>query len=289
MQTEGKPARVVLNVAMRAGLLALWLKYTRGVPFILIEHWSGYLPEDGRYHGKWLRKATELVFKEADGVMTVSKQMRDNMVSRHGLAMKRHAILPNSVDVDIFSYIPENQLIESPFFYHVSNFVHEKNVLALVAVFEQCWNEGMQYRLILSGDGPDATTVKNRYIHRIEEGKLQLTGRLTPEKIASYMQQATAFVLFSLFEGLPCVMLEAWCTGLPVIAPATGGIPEVLNSDNGILLPTNDSEALYKAVWAIDRGALTFDRLQIHTQAKAKYASSSVGQTLFNFLQLNNE
>ncbi len=288
IQVHGKPEHVMVNVAMRAGLLALWLKYTRGIPFSLIEHWSGYLPEDGRYQGKWMKKATERIFREAESVITISQQMRDNMVNRHGLEMKRHFILPNSVDDTIFSYKPEYQNYSDLYFYHISNFVREKQVPELVAVFEQCWSEGLAHRLILSGDGPEAELVRKKFAHRIESGQLVFTGRLTPEQVAEYMQKAVALVLFSLFEGLPCVMLEAWCTGLPVIATAVGGIPEVLSPELGVLLSSGDAQGLYEVIQKISKQAISFNRLLIHELAVGQYASSAVGQQLVRILESIN-
>lgn len=284
MQIEGKPNQVVLNVALRAGLLAWWLKYTRGIPFTLIEHWSGYLPEDGRYQGKWMKKATEVIFKEAKMVLTISKQMRDNMVNRHGLKMRQHEVLPNSVDTALFNYSLEKQHVDYPYFYHVSNFVREKEVPLMLEVFELGWKNGLKHSLVLSGDGPEAGFIKGKYQHRIDSGLLKMTGRLMPAEIAQYMQQATALVLFSHFEGLPCVMLEAWCCGLPVIATAVGGIPEVLNEQNGVLIQVHDTQALLEAITQLSEGRIQFNRFEIHQEAIKKYASEAVGRQLKQLL-----
>lgn len=288
IQEHGKPSHVVVNVAMRSGLLALWLKYTRGIPFSLIEHWSGYLPEDGRYSGKWLKKATERIFQEAECVMTISKQMRDNMVSRHGLKMKKHFVIPNSVDTSIFSYIPQILLDEQKYFYHISNFVREKQAPEIVAVFERLWKEGFVHRLVLTGDGPEAVEIKERYKHRIASGQLVFTGRLQSNEVASWMQKATALILFSLFEGLPCVMLEAWCTGLPVVATAVGGIPEVLTPELGVLLSSGDAGRLEEVIRKIGEGEIRFNRQSIYEDAISKYASAAVGAQLVRILDSLN-
>ena len=45
----GLPDVVQLNVIQKQGALALWLKRRYGIPYVIIEHWSGYLPESGMY------------------------------------------------------------------------------------------------------------------------------------------------------------------------------------------------------------------------------------------------
>lgn len=284
MQEYGKPKHVLVNVAMRSGLLALWLKYTQGIPYSLLEHWSGYLPEDGRYQGRWMKKATELIFRKAESVMTISQQMRDNMVSRHGLKMNRHFIIPNSVDSSLFSYDAQIQRDGKKYFYHISNFVREKQVPEIVSVFEHCWKAGLDHKLVLTGDGPEAASIRKAYQHRISTGQLVFTGKLRPEEVATQMKNATALILFSSFEGLPCVMLEAWCTGLPVVATAVGGIPEVLTPELGVLIPPGDKAALQDVIEKISLGSIAFNREYIHRNAVNRYASEAVGKQLVRIL-----
>ena len=51
LRREGwMPDVVQLNVIQKQGLLAMWLKKRYGIPFIIVEHWSGYLPENGLFH-----------------------------------------------------------------------------------------------------------------------------------------------------------------------------------------------------------------------------------------------
>jgi glycosyltransferase involved in cell wall biosynthesis len=71
-------------------------------------------------------------------------------------------------------------------------------------------------------------------------------------EIPEYMSAADVFVLPSISEGLPLVMLEALATGVPVIASRVGGIPDVLiNEYNGLLVEARDVEGLAKAVLRI--------------------------------------
>lgn len=64
-----------------------------------------------------------------------------------------------------------------------------------------------------------------------------------------WLQQSDMFVLTSLWEGLSLALMEAMAIGLPVIATATGGTPELITHlENGYLIPPNSPEALADAI-----------------------------------------
>ena len=66
---------------------------------------------------------------------------------------------------------------------------------------------------------------------------------------AKYLKNFDIFVLPSLKEGLPYVILEAGLAGLPVIASNIGGIPEIIeNGKEGLLVPPADTEKLAAAI-----------------------------------------
>ena len=66
--------------------------------------------------------------------------------------------------------------------------------------------------------------------------------------VASAIQQSTIGVLTSLSEGLPVSLLEYGYFGLPVVATAVGEVPKVLDSKNGLLIPSSDLFLLVQAL-----------------------------------------
>ena len=66
------------------------------------------------------------------------------------------------------------------------------------------------------------------------------------------MAACDVLVLNSIHEGFPHVILEAMGLGLPVVATAVGGIPEILrDGENGRLVPPSDDKALFDALWSL--------------------------------------
>nr|WP_280712733.1 glycosyltransferase family 4 protein [Desulfobaculum xiamenense] len=76
-------------------------------------------------------------------------------------------------------------------------------------------------------------------------GRVHFPGRV--ENVADYLQTFDAFILPSLSESLPNVLIEAFGFGLPIIATTVGGVPEIV-TDNGLLVPPKRVEPLTGAI-----------------------------------------
>ena len=115
------------------------------------------------------------------------------------------------------------------------------------------------------------------------EGCVSFLGPASSGNVADAMRKADAFVLFSRYENLPCVLLEAWMSGLPTLATDVGGVGEHMrhNPKLGTLLQVGDREGLTKAILraaANKKEGLRPDRRFIHAYASARFTPEAVGQ-----------
>jgi glycosyltransferase involved in cell wall biosynthesis len=102
-------------------------------------------------------------------------------------------------------------------------------------------------RLVIVGDGPDRPRLE-RLTRELGCADTVVFAGLTPN-VAPFYQLADVFVLPSLSEGSPNVLLEAMAAGLPIVATDVGGIPEIVaDGVNALLVPPRDVEALACAV-----------------------------------------
>ena len=93
--------------------------------------------------------------------------------------------------------------------------------------------------------------------HNAEE-YIKTFGMISSQEVSEKMKVASCFVLFSDYENQPCVIVESFATGLPVIAPKVGGIPEILDSSRGILIDKGDEEGLLDAMQNVLEGSVSF-------------------------------
>lgn len=107
--------------------------------------------------------------------------------------------------------------------------------------------EGVPFKLILAGDGPDLELLKSYAKRSGLEDKVTLLGYC--QDVDPLLRLIDVFVFPSLHEGLPYVVSEAMSYGLPVIATSVGGIPEqVIDGETGYLCPPADADNLAERI-----------------------------------------
>lgn len=277
----GSPPQLVhVHVLLRTGLFAWWLKLTRGIPYIITEHWTLYLPERAHNIGSLRRWLTRWVTQRAAALHTVSEGLRTAMQQLRFVA-PRSEVIANVVDTELFSLapvarIPGRLLIVSAFHDAVKNI---SGVLRVVAELRHRWPA---LRLRVAGYGPDEAKLRQlaKELGLLADHTVTFLGKLPHKEVAREMQQAAALVSFSRAETFGCVFLEARSTGCPVVGPATGGVPELFAPEGtfGLLVLPEDGAALAHALETMLSGTRVFDAATLHADAEARCSYAQVGQ-----------
>jgi 2-deoxystreptamine N-acetyl-D-glucosaminyltransferase/2-deoxystreptamine glucosyltransferase len=106
-----------------------------------------------------------------------------------------------------------------------------------------------QARLLLVGDGPLRAKLERQAARLGLAGRVCVTGFVPHAQVAAYLHHADLLVLPSVYEELGSVLVEAMQAGLPVVASAVGGIPEVVaDGVTGRLVPPGDPAPLAAAI-----------------------------------------
>ena len=137
---------------------------------------------------------------------------------------------------------------------------YKKNIVITIAELHQ--NKGLKYLVdamvnvieqqpntlcLIVGDGEDQEKIKEQIKNNKLENKVFLTGRI--DNASEYLKAATVFVLPSIKEGLPYVILESGTANLATVATTVGGIPEVVEDmKSGILIQPRNSRELAHAI-----------------------------------------
>jgi glycosyltransferase involved in cell wall biosynthesis len=129
---------------------------------------------------------------------------------------------------------------------------------------------GKPVYLRMAGAGPQLLEVKLRAKQLGLLDSCVFTGAYTePLGRNVFMQSLDVFVLPTLAEGTPNSIIEAMAHGLPIIASAVGGIPDMISTDIGILIPPGDNAALAQALQQLTDDPCLRERMG-HA-AKARY------------------
>ena len=242
LRREGwMPDVVQLNVIQKQGLLALWLKKRYGIPYVIVEHWSGYLPENGMF--KRLSAIKKRIYRriaaQAEQVLCVSQRLQQAMQDC-GIRAQQWGLIDNVVDGFFFEKVESRKTkveskktkVESKkTLLHVSCFDERaKNVKGLLRAAKMLSEKRQDWKLVLVGTGVDYTDVRAfADTLDIPEGLLEWTGELTPSEVAERMHEADALVVSSRYETYGVVLAEADAAGLPILSTPVGIAENVAN------------------------------------------------------------
>jgi glycosyltransferase involved in cell wall biosynthesis len=278
MASFGKPDLVHVHVPVKAGKLALWLKAKFGIPYLLTEHYgiyNNYAIDKYADRSWWFKWLTKNVIEEADKFLPVSNSLGE-AVNKLVMQKPFHAVY-NVVDTTIFNYQP--QLSTSDFwFIHVSTMDHPKNAEGILRAFANAFVQNNTLRLRMVG--PASEILKQLAISLKLSDVVCFTGMLLQYEVARLMQQSHAFVLFSNYENMPCVIAEALCCGLPVISSDVGGIAEVINQNNGLLISPKDEAVLTKAMLEMQENLASFNQQEIAKNSATTFAYKTIGKQI---------
>lgn len=272
-----KPDIVHVHVPMKAGRMAMLLKDKLKVPYIVTEHSSAYsseVPDAFERRGSYYRTWVKRIFENAAAVTTVSQKLGNRLKELFGI-VNMH-IIPNVADTRYFNYEPKQP---SRFrFLHASTMDHPKNVEGILNVLHRLKQLRTDWECVMLGW--DKPALKQQCAQLGLNDHVQWKGVVTYKEVAVEMQHASALLMFSRYENQPCVILESLCCGLPVIATRVGGIPEVVNSSNGILVDPENEDQLFQACTQCMNDYQLFDRASIAQQAQLLFSYDAVGRQL---------
>ena len=181
--------------------------------------------------------------------VAISKEIKKTILQCYKLNDNEVYLIINGVNIS--QCIPKTKYLcenEKFTYLHVARFASQKNNFEVVKTFKKLYDIEKKIELKLIGNG-DKKII--REIQKfIKENKLENNIKIMGAKAQVYedMHNADVFLLPSIYEGMPLTIIEAMGTGLPIIATAVGGVPDVIQDHiNGILIECN-SKALLEAM-----------------------------------------
>ena len=139
-----------------------------------------------------------------------------------------------------------------PTILYVGRLSKEKGVDILLDAFQKVVTEEAKAQLHIIGDGPEMSTLRKQATRLGIIDETRFFGALPPTHLANHYQRATLLALPSRHESFGRVIVEAFSVGLPVIATQTeGAVTLIEDGVNGLLVPTESSEALARKILTV--------------------------------------
>lgn len=279
---KGLPNLIHVHVAFKAGLFARYLKKNYHIPYIISEHWTGYYLENpySIYKSDYLTlQLTKWILKGASLLLPVAQKLGETI---NFLTKVNFKVVPNVVDTDLFYFKPTKK--EKTRFIHPSTMSYEKNSEGIIRAAIELNREGFEFELLMIGGITDSMLKLAKDSGGLDKF-IFFKNEIPYKQVAFEMQNSSALVLFSRFENLPCVILEALCCGLPIISTGVGGIQEIVSSSNGILVESENEDQLMQAMKSMILNYSHFDQQKIAKESALLFGYSTVGEQIFNWYQ----
>lgn len=205
------------------------------------------------------RQHERFLWRLAQHIVCNSEALRD-VLQGLGVPAGRLSYVPNGVDTEVFRAPAAPVSGRPPQLLCVARLAADKDHPTLLRAFARVLERHPDAVLRLVGDGPEESRLRQWAAAHPAGARVEFVpGR--PDVRDEYAQ-ARLFVLSSVREGQPNVLLEAMSCGLPLCATAVGGIPRLItDGENGFLCGPGDDAALARHICRLLEDPALGDRL----------------------------
>jgi len=241
---------VVHSQTIQMGLPCFLAKKLFGIPYIVYCHGS-----DVYCNWKFKKVISKLVLENAEAAVVVTDSMK-NKIKEFGFNIKNIFTIPNGVELSEFENLSKTDVRKKlkiddseNIILFVGTLKTVKGIKYLIEAVKIVKEKGLKIKLLLVGDGEEKEELKKISEKLNLKENIIFVGRIDNKEIPEYMIASDIFVLPSLSEGLPVVILEAMASGIPIIATKVGGVPDIVkDKENGFLVdsksPTQIAEKI---------------------------------------------
>jgi glycosyltransferase involved in cell wall biosynthesis len=236
------------------GLLLAMRGRVAVVPTVHNNREFSYGDSDNPLRARARRLAYAALVRRSAAMVAVSGEVKASLRRDLGLsarASERIVVVRNGVQIPEIADLPSRALLRAEFalseheftFLAAGRHCEQKNFGDLIRAAAMLAGEHRAWKLVIAGDGPDRPQLESMVADAKLETVIVFPGNVMD--MQGLMVAADAFVMSSLWEGLPLVLLEAMAVGLPIVGNRIAGIEGIVGHEvEGLLVDPGDPRSL---------------------------------------------
>lgn len=281
VQKHGIPDLIHVHSMLNAGALALEIQRQHRVPYVVTEHSTTF--------ARGVLSAKDI--STAQKIALCSKR-------RFAVSLPFCELLENQLGNDVGAWEPMPNIVQHSFlekkigdsyldkngvrFLAIAMLTEKKAIDNLIQAFAQSFAGKDGYFLDIGGDGVERPRLEKMVQNLNIQKQVRFLGLLSRAQVIEVMTTADVFVLPSRYETFGVVVIEALALGKPVIATRCGGPEFIVKQGDGLLIPTNDVNALSKAMGELSMNLDKYDPLEIRERCRHRYSEDAVTSRLLS-------
>jgi glycosyltransferase involved in cell wall biosynthesis len=231
-----------------AGFPAYLIKKILKIPYIVYGLGSDV------YMAKGLEKMfRNKIINYSDAAIVLTRNME---IKIQKYTNKPLIIIPNGIDLRIYESVSKLNI------YNELNIPSDEKIIVflgrlhpvkgldyLIESFYLITNRYQNVSLLIIGKGSELSAIRNLANKYNLNSKIFFNSKVSNKEIPNYLSACNIFVLPSLSEGFPTVVLEAMASGLPIVATNVGGLPDIIQENkNGFLVEPKNPEKMAERI-----------------------------------------
>lgn len=225
------------------GITGAKIKKEYNIPLIITEHGSGMLPGISTDQNKL--SILNQAYEKCDKLIAVGTNLSEHIKA---LGVEGILVIPNIIPSFFFESDMQIERRKKKQFISIGSLLPSKRFDLTISAFARVCEKVNDVTLVIVGTGPLNQNLKKMVHEKIIEDKVSFYGFIPNAKLPEVYKESICFVLPAEFETFGVVYAEALASGIPVIASKCGGPEDIVNNENGLIIPINDEDALVEAM-----------------------------------------
>ncbi len=259
--------------------LLAWCVLKRLRAQLLVSTLHGLSESGGGWSLAWLRRNVvervddRLLRQAFNSVVAVSDDIRRVLVGQKGFSVGQVSVIHNGIDLPLMAQAMGRAA--APFrIGSVGRFVPVKDFPLFIAIGKVLAQAGENVRLVLLGEGPQKDELQALVRQKGLDAVVSFADPCADP--TEFYQSLDLYLNTSRHEGIPLSLLEAMACGTPVVAPAVGGIPEIIrDQEEGILVRVRTAAAFAEACQRVLHDSAVYNSMRMCARKRVESEFSS--------------
>ncbi|MBO7432851.1 MAG: glycosyltransferase [Salinivirgaceae bacterium] len=278
---NGKIDVIHSHAMFMGGVVANYISRKLNIPYFHTEHTSGFIFRPEQYTCNDIQLAKK-VYEQSRQSFFVSHFAKEQIIKLCGVDEKKCSVLHNVVS-PLFFEEDDSQKFDHFTFLAIGNFIPLKNFDKIIEAWSSYVRNQQSDKLIIVGDGPLKLNIESSIKTLNLTDSVKMLPRQSREATALLMHKSHVVLSASSIETFGMTLAEALASGIPVISTNSGGVTDIVNPSNGILLDSISTKAIEKGMSEMREKYSSFKPVELRNYANERFSEEAIFSQLIKW------